>query len=418
MKSTTSLIVVFLGTCCFAPNLASAGKSEDNVDFPRFRMQEIYKGFEVGYAVKLVDVNGDGKPDIVVVDSKRVVWYENPTWKMHTIIKGQTQPDNVCIDAYDIDGDGKIDFALGAGWNPGNTLGGGTLQWLKRGKTLDEEWSIHPIDSEPTVHRIRFADIDGTGKPKLLVVPLFGKGSTGKKNHMDAPLRVLAYAIPKNPLKDRWVPEVLDQSLHVAHNFAPIPAGENRKGMDILMASYEGVNLLHRSGDKWLLRKLGEGNQAKPNDRRGASEIKQGKLKNGRRFIATIEPWHGHQVVVYTEPQGNAKNGPWNRHVIDEELLWGHAVWCADLDGDGSDELIIGVRDDLDQKDHRRGVRIYKALDERGTKWARHIIDNGGMACEDLAAVDLDGDGRIDIVAVGRQTHNARIYWNLGHKKN
>jgi hypothetical protein len=27
---------------------------------------------------------------------------------------------------------------------------------------------------------------------------------------------------------------------------------------------------------------------------------------------------------------------------------------------------------------------------------------------------DLDGDGRIDIVAVGRQTHNGRIYWNLG----
>jgi hypothetical protein len=336
---------------------------------------------------------------------------------MHTIIKGQTQADNVCIDAYDIDGDGKIDFALGAGWNPGNTLGGGTLQWLKQGKSLDDEWSVHPIDSEPTVHRIRFADIDGTGKPKLLVVPLFGKGSTGKKNHMDAPLRVLAYAIPKDPVKDRWVPEVLDQNLHVAHNFFPIPA-ENRKGMDILMASYEGVNLLHRSGDKWMLRKLGDGNQAKPNDRRGSSEIKQGKFKNGRRFIATIEPWHGHQVVVYTEPQGDAKNAPWTRHVIDEELLWGHAVWCADLDGDGNDELIIGVRDDLDQKDHRRGVRIYKALDETGSKWARNIIENGGMACEDLAAIDLDGDGRIDIVAVGRQTHNARIYWNLGNKKN
>src|SRR6516162_1380829 len=51
MKSTTSLIVVFLGTCFSAPNLASAGKSEANVDFPHFRMQEIYKGFEVGYAV-------------------------------------------------------------------------------------------------------------------------------------------------------------------------------------------------------------------------------------------------------------------------------------------------------------------------------------------------------------------------------
>jgi hypothetical protein len=31
---------------------------------------------------------------------------------------------------------------------------------------------------------------------------------------------------------------------------------------------------------------------------------------------------------------------------------------------------------------------------------------------EDLAAADLDNDGRPDIVAVGRATHNVRIYWN------
>ena len=38
------------------------------------------------------------------------------------------------------------------------------------------------------------------------------------------------------------------------------------------------------------------------------------------------------------------------------------------------------------------------------------------MAVEDLAAADLDGDGRIDIIAVGRASHNARIYWNKGAK--
>ena len=85
--------------------------------------------------------------------------------------------------------------------------------------------------------------------------------------------------------------------------------------------------------------------------------------------------------------------------------------------GDGSDELIIGVRDDLDQKDHRRGVRIYKALDDKGAKWARHILDDGGGAVEDLTIGDLDGDGRIDIIAVGRATKNIRIYWNEGGKK-
>ena len=120
------------------------------------------------------------------------------------------------------------------------------------------------------------------------------------------------------------------------------------------------------------------------------------------------------QVVVYTPKAGET---PLERHVIDEQLRWGHAVWFADLDGDGTDELIIGVRDDPKKGDtfkERRGVRIYKCTDGKGKKWERKIIDNGGVAVEDLTAADLNGDGKIDIIAVGRATGNVRIYWNQG----
>jgi hypothetical protein len=381
---------------------------------PRFRMQEIETGLKVGYAVLLVDINGDGKKDIVVVDTDRVVWYENPTWKRRTIIQGQTKPDNVCIDAYDIDGDGQLDLVLGADWKPFNTKEGGTLQWLKRGPSLDDPWTLYPIGTEPTVHRVRFADLDGGGRAKLVVGPLMGKNSSPKNNWSDGePVRMLAYTIPRDPTRDRWLPEVLDQSLHVVHNFWPIPA-KTGKGMDLLTASYEGVTLLTHSGSRWTREHLGDGNQSNPKGNRGASEIKQGKLRNGRKFIATIEPWHGNEVVIYTQPDDPSQE-LWERHVVDDKLKWGHAVWCADVDGDGDDELIVGVRDQLsDRPGERRGVRIYKAADARGTRWARHIVEDGGVAVEDLAAADLSNKGRVDIVAVGRQTGNVRIYWNQG----
>jgi hypothetical protein len=158
----------------------TVGRSDDKpaVAFPNFRVQELPERFKVGYAVLIVDINGDGKKDIVVVDTERVVWFENPSWKMRTIIQGHTRPDNVCIAALDIDGDGQVDLALGADWKPFNTKSGGTLQWLKRGKTLDEPWTMYPISEEPTVHRIRFADVLGEGKPQLINVPLMGREST------------------------------------------------------------------------------------------------------------------------------------------------------------------------------------------------------------------------------------------------
>jgi hypothetical protein len=412
-----AVFAALAGLSCLPVAGPAAGGDKESA-FPGFKMQELETGLGVGYAVVLTDVNNDGKPDIVVVDQTRVIWFENPTWKKRTIIQGGTKPDNVCIAAYDIDGDGKIDFALGAAWQPFKPVG--TLQWLKRGKTLDEPWSIYPIDAEPTIHRIRFIDLDGSAKPALVSIPLMGRGATAKGNFTDgAPVRVTAYRIPKDPTKDRWEPTVIDESMHVCHNFCASDLTRRAKGNNVLVASYEGVSLLSLDGGdgKWSRRQIGTGNQDTPHGKRGASEIKEGRLKGGP-VIATIEPWHGDQVVVYTPPAPGAKF--WQPHVIDDQLRWGHAVSFADLDGDGNDELIIGVRDDPakgDKVTDRRGVRIYKALDAKGTRWARHIVEDGGVAVEDLAVADLNGDGRIDIVAVGRQTHNVRIYWNEGLKK-
>jgi hypothetical protein len=411
LHALTRLVLAALAAVLLLAGSGAWYSQQDEAPICRFRVQEIDRSLRVGYAVLPADLDADGRLDIVVVDAHRVIWFQNPDWKLRTILQGQTEPDNVCIAAHDIDGDGQLDLALGAGWRPFQTQGGGTLQWLHRGARVEDPWTMHPIGSEPSLHRIRFADIDGDGRPELLVAPLMGRGATRERNWLDSPVRLLAFRIPEQPQQQRWPAEVLDASLHVVHNFYPADVDGDGQ-VDILTASYEGVSLLKRREDgTWSRTLLGAGNQATPQGNRGASEIKLGKLRSGTRYLAAIEPWHGHEVVIYTPP-GNGQR-LWQRQVLDDQLRWGHAVVCADLDRDGSEELIIGVRDRLDDR-HPQGVRIYKARDAAGRLWRRQLLDPAGVAVEDLAVADFNNDGWPDIVAVGRATGNVRIYWNDG----
>lgn len=294
---------------------------------------------------------------------------------------------------------------------------------------------MHPIPcDEPTVHRVRAIDIDGDGKPEVVNVPLMGRDSTREKNFLDGrPVRVMAYKVPAKPtVPGNWKPMVLSEELHVCHNFAPANLREagNPK---FFIVSYEGLHIASKDkSGNWKTTKVGEGDQSNPKGSRGASEVATGTSEGVRisggsylgglishdAIIGTIEPWHGNSVVVYDT--NVPPNQSYKRTVINAQLKWGHAVKFAFLEpplvatGTQFDNLIVGVRDNpaaSDKFTEKRGVRIYR---KNGEKWDRYILDDGGIAVEDLAVGDLDGDGKPDIVAVGRQTFNCRIYWNKG----
>ncbi len=55
-------------------------------------------------------------------------------------------------------------------------------------------------------------------------------------------------------------------------------------------------------------------------------------------------------------------------------------------------------------------ARDYYKSNEMGKR--QDWIDKNGMACEDLQVMDMNGDGKPDIVAAGRATGNLKIYWN------
>jgi hypothetical protein len=218
--------------------------SEDS--FPKFKAQTIDPNIgKVCYAVTLADVDGDSNQDIVAVSENRVLWYHNPTWKPHVIIQDETPPDNVCIAALDIDRDGNVDFALGAGWTKI-----GTIHWLHRGASLDDPWQMRSVGEEQGLHRMRWADVLGTGRLQLVISPLNATVGDG--------VRLTAFEIPEDPFTDRWLPTVLNGELNQMHNHWHVDFDGNGT-MKTLTASREGVHLIQRTSAGWSRTKLGTG---------------------------------------------------------------------------------------------------------------------------------------------------------------
>ena len=86
------------------------------------------------------------------------------------------------------------------------------------------------------------------------------------------------------------------------------------------------------------------------------------------------------------------------------------------LDWNEEDESIIGQRDPTKTGSTvPRGPGVFVFAPKPNPTFLafeRHTIDDGGMAREDALAADRDGDGRSDLIAGGRATHNVKIYSN------
>ena len=52
----------------------------------KFESQTIDDNISIGYGLALGDVDGDGKPGILLADKKQFVWYRNGDWKRFVMI--------------------------------------------------------------------------------------------------------------------------------------------------------------------------------------------------------------------------------------------------------------------------------------------------------------------------------------------
>lgn len=355
---------------------------------PKFESQVIDANVDIGYGLAIGDVDGDRKADILLADKKQFVWYRNGDWKRFVMVDNLTAADNVCIAARDIDGDGIVEVAVGAQWNPGetsDTAKSGSVHYLIRPSDPTKQWTPVKLYHEPTIHRMRWVKA-GENNFDLIVLPLHGKGN---KNGEGVPVNVLAFDVPKDP-RSTWQHTVIDQSMHLTHNFDAVANGAAES---IYIGGKEGIRMLVYQEGKWT-----HVPDAEVRTKVEAfGEIRIGNSKD----VAGIQPMHGNQLVVYSR-EGDKRN------VLTTDLNQGHALAFDQLLPSG-EQIVAGWREPNAEK--KTGIKIF-VFQPQEKKWTDYWVDDNGIACEDLQVADLNGDGKKDIIAAGRSSHNLKVYWN------
>ncbi len=288
--------------------------------------------FPGAMSVRAADLDADGDPDVIGAswDSSTVAWWTNDGsgagWTRHILDDDLRGATSVC--AADLDSDGDLDI-LGTGHLIDEVV------WWENLDGRASDWTEHKVSYYcEGVGSIQAADLDSDGDPDILTSSCTACGILWWEN-IDG--------------GTKWVRHTLDEDLGEA--YCAFAADLDSDGDADIVGAGADENLL-----AWWENADGSGTS-------------------------------------------------WNRRSIEKSLAV-CAVHAADLDADG-DADVIGASATGDT------VRWWENADGRGTSWYSHTVDVEFGGAFAVHAADLDGDGTRDIVAAALADDCIR-WWRAG----
>jgi len=325
-------------------------------------------------AAGVLDVNRDGKLDILCGG----FWYEAPDWTRH-IVRDIKEEGGYHYDfanlPMDVDGDGWTDTA-GAAWHDK------MVYWVRNPGKAGGPWQVFQVDTPGNMETAMAYDINGDKQLDILPNIMSEAAWYGFTRDASAPQGV------------RWQKHPLPKEA-AGHGLG---AGDINKDGRCDVVTPNGW--LEQTADGWQWRPEFELGYASipilvhDADGDGDSDLLWGL---------------GHNYGVYWMEQ-KSENGRrvWEKHLIDDSWSQPHFLLMADLDNDGEDELVTGKRyyahNGHDPGGNDPRCVYYYDLDRATKKWTRHVLHEGGTVGFGIntAAVDIDADGDIDVVAPGK----------------
>jgi len=129
---------------------------------------------------------------------------------------------------------------------------------------------------------------------------------------------------------------------------------------------------------------------------------------------------HDYGIFWYEQKKNPDGSRTWSKHIIDDAWSQAHATTLVDLNGDGKLDLVTGKRYYAHKHDpganEPLGVYWYEEVHTKaGIEWIRHIIDYSTQAGGGLQIPAVDIDGDGDLDVVVAGKSGLFLFENLTH---